>query len=102
MFHQIYARSKDLDALQFLWRENPFLPISEFFMNVHLFGKMDCPCCGNWTLKRTALDKVNYYPKRVIDAVLRRFYMNDYLDSFSNKEVAINMSTKVKQLLSNI
>ena len=101
MFHQIYARSKDRDALQFLWRENPLLPISEFFMNVDLFGKMDSPCCGNSTLKRTALDRVNYYPKRVIDAVLTRFYMDDYLDSFSNKEEAINVSTKVKQLLSN-
>ena len=70
-------------------------------MNVDLFGKMDSPCCGNWNLKRTALDRVKYYPKRVIDAVLTRFYMDDYLDSFSNKEEVINMSTKVKQLLSN-
>ena len=66
-------------------------------MNVHLFDSL---CCTNWTLKRTALDAVNYYPKRVIEAVLTRFYMDDYKSS-SNKKEAINMSTKVKQLLSN-
>ena len=119
MFHQIYVRSKDRDALQFLWRNNPFLPISEFFMNVHLFGKMDSPCCANWTLKRTLnkltlffpmfpfdpkrvkLNSVNYYTKRVIDAVLTRCYMDDYLHLFSNKEEVINVSAKAKQLLSN-
>ena len=62
---------------------------------------MDSPCCANWTLKHTALNRVNYYPKRVIDAVLTRFYIDDYLDLFSNKDEAINVSTKVKQLLSN-
>ena len=54
MFHQIYICSKDQYALRFLWHENPFLPISDFFMNVHPFGKMDSPCCANWTLKRKA------------------------------------------------
>ena len=86
MFHQIYACSKDRDALRFIWRENPFLPIFEFLMNVHLFRKMDSPYCANWILKHTALDRVNYYPKRVIDPVLTRFYLDDYLDLFSNKE----------------
>ena len=47
---------------------------------------MDSPCCANWILKHTALDRVNYYPKRVIDPVLTRFYLDDYLDLFSNKE----------------
>ena len=86
MFHQIYICSKDRDALRFLWRDNPFLPIFELFMNVHLFRKMDSPCCANWILKHTALDRVNYYPKSVIDPVLTRFYLDDYLDLFSNKE----------------
>ena len=86
MFYQIHVRSKDREALRFFWRDNPFLPISEFFMYVHLFRKMDSPCCANWILKHTALDRVNYYPKRVIDPVLTRFYLDDYLDLFSNKE----------------
>ena len=103
MFYQLYVRSKDRDALRFLWRDNLFLPIcnSEILMNVHLLGKMDSPCCANWTLKRTALDRVNYYRKKVTEAPLTRFYMDAYLDLFSNKEAAINVSTKVKQLLSN-
>ena len=70
-------------------------------MKVHIFGKMSSPCCASWTIKLAALDRVNYYPKRIIDAVLTRYYLDDYFDSFSNKEEAINVSTKVKQLLSN-
>ena len=31
MFYQIYVRSKDRKAVRFFWRDNPFLPISEFF-----------------------------------------------------------------------
>ena len=44
---------------------------------------MDSPCCTNWILKHTALDRVNYYPKRVIDPVLTRFYLDDNLYLFS-------------------
>ena len=68
-------------------------------MKVHLFGKLDSPCCVNWTVKRAALDRVNYYPKIVIDAVLTRFYMDNYLDLFSNKQEAINVSAKVKTII---
>ena len=61
MFQKIYVCSKDRDALRFLWHDNPCLQISEFFMNVHLSGKMDSPCCANWTLKRTALELLKLY-----------------------------------------
>ena len=101
MFYQIYVRSKDQEALLFFWLDYPFLPVSEFFYVRSPIQKNGLSMLCQLDPKMDPSDRVNYYPKRIIDAVLTRFHMDDYLDSFSNKEEAINVSTKVKQLLSN-
>ena len=51
-------------------------------MMVHVFGKADSPCCANWALQRTAVDQNDSVSKNVIDAVLHKFYKDDYLDTF--------------------
>ena len=51
MFHQISVSPKDRDALRFLWRENSNEVVSDYTMNVHLFGKNDSPCVANFALK---------------------------------------------------
>ena len=48
MFHQVGVKRSDRDSLRFLWRDSPKLPINDYVMNVHLFGKTDLPCCANW------------------------------------------------------
>ena len=82
MFHQIKVPQHDSDALRFVWRENTNLPINEYMMTVHVFGKVDSPCCANWILKKAANDQQHIHDKRTINAILDRFYMDDYLDSF--------------------
>ena len=67
-------------------------------MCVHIFGKVDSPCCANWALKRTAIDKPKF-SLRAIEAVLEHFYMDDYLDSIPDLEAAINVLVEVIQLL---
>ena len=99
MFHQIKVAEKDQDCLRFLWRTNVSLPIDEYIMLVHLFGKKDSPCCANYVLKKTALDNEMKYNERVIQAVLNQFYMDDYLDSFSSINQAIITIREVKQML---
>ena len=59
-------------------------------MNVHLFGKIDSPCCANWSLKKTELDQKNIYPENIVLKILGNFYMDDYLDSFSEKDSTIS------------
>ena len=56
LIHQIFVLKKDQYALRFLWTDTPSAKIADYVMNVHLFGKIDSPCCTNWSLKKTALD----------------------------------------------
>ena len=55
-------------------------------MNVHLFVKTDSPCYSNWVLRKTALDNQQQFNENVVNAVLKRFYMDDYLDSFDDPQ----------------
>ena len=99
MFHQVQVIKEDTDSLRFLWRTNPNLPINEYIMQVHLFGKTDSPCCANWALKSTALDNNSECSLKVIEAILEHFYMDDYLDSFPSLEQATSVIGDVIQLL---
>ena len=68
-------------------------------MNVHLFGKTDSPCYSNWVLRKTALDNQQQFNENVVNAVLKRFYMDDYLDSFDDPQTAVKTITDVVALL---
>ena len=57
MFHQISVSPKDRDALRFPWRKNSNKVVSDYKMNVHLFGKNDSPCVANFPLKKADADK---------------------------------------------
>ena len=77
MFHQIFVLEKGRDALRFLWRDTPSDIIDNYVMNVHLFGKIDSPCCPNWSLKTIALNEKNTYPENIISKILDNFYIDD-------------------------
>ena len=85
--------------MRFLWRENSNASIDEYIMCVHIFGKVDSPCCANWALKRTAIDNKPKFSLRAIEAVLEYFYIEDYLKSFPGLEEAIKVIVEVVQLL---
>ena len=68
-------------------------------MCVHIFGKVDLPCCANQALKRTAIDNKPKFSSRAIEAVLEHFYVDDYLDSFPGLAEAIKVIIEVVQLL---
>ena len=99
MYHQVKVLKEDTDSLRFLWRENFNASIDEYIMCVHIFGKVDSPCCANWALKRTAIDNKSKFSLRAIKAVLECFYMDDYVDSFPDLEAAIKVIVEVIQLL---
>ena len=68
-------------------------------MNVHLLGKTDSSCCSNWALRKTALDNQQQFNENVVNAVLKRFYMDDYLDSFDDPQTAVKIIIDVVSLL---
>ena len=73
--------------------------VDTYKMNVNLFGKTDSPCCSNWALRKTALDNQQQFNENVVNAVLKRFYMDDYLDSFDDPQTAVKTITDVVALL---
>ena len=61
IFHYMYVLEKDRGALCFLWRDKLTDKICDYIMNVHLFGKIDSPCCASWSVKKTATNQANNY-----------------------------------------
>ena len=98
MYHQVLVPKADQDSLRFLWRDDPSHPVTEYKMLVHLFGKIDSPCCANWALRSSAIEvkgipgvqAFNDLPDekkdRVARAVSEEFYMDDFLSSFDEVE----------------
>ena len=85
MVNQIFVLEKDRDALSF----TPSDKTDNYVINVRQFRKINCHCCGNWPLKKTALDQKDTY-RESISKILDNFWMNDYLDSFSDKGIAVS------------
>ena len=72
---------------------------SKTSMNVHLFGKVDSLCCCIWALNKSMTDSITDITTRVKDAILEKFYMDDYLGSFDTKKEAIETSQSVTTTL---
>ena len=100
MFHQIEVKQSDRDALRFVWRNHVTEKIEDYVMNVHLFGKVDSPCCANWALKKSASDQNGNYDDKVIGAVEKDFYMDDFLSLQPIKSEAIELAIQMINLLS--
>ena len=64
----------------------------------YIFGVKDSPTCANYALQWTAMDNQAMFPDAK-SAVLEKFYMDDYLDSFEDPDVAFKMSQELFTLL---
>ena len=99
IFYQVRVLPSDGNALRFLWHINENLPVDTYHMNVHLFGKTNSTSCSNWALRKTALDNYKKFNVHVVNAVLNKFYMDEYLDSFDNLDEAITNIHGITRLL---
>ena len=79
MFLQVGVPLADQPCLRFLWREDP-------------------PTCANFALQKTAKDNIRKLPDAA-QAVLDKFYMDDYLDSLETPHEALSRSKKLVELL---
>ena len=100
MLHQTRVRKSDHEALRFVWRECQLKPIEDCVMCKHVFGKLDSPCVANYTLRKTAIGQKAKYNYDIIDAVHKNVYMNDYLGSYRNTDLAKETVVNVTKLLS--
>ena len=91
MFHQIDVDDKDIDALRFVWRNNPEEEISDHAMLRHIMGKVDSVCIANWCVKKSAEKS----PPKIKSTVNKNFYMDDFLKSLSNENDLIKLVSGV-------
>ena len=68
-------------------------------MRVHLFGGASSPSCANFALKKTTQDNKTEFHLETIKTVECNFYVDDCLKSVSSEELAVNLSSQLRELL---
>ncbi|KAF3699655.1 hypothetical protein EXN66_Car015342 [Channa argus] len=103
MFYCFTVREDHRDFLRFLWFEDndPEKPIREYRMTVHVFGNSPSPAIAIYGLKRAALERQDEYSKEAKQFVLRNFYVDDGLTSFSSDAEAIRVLNETRQMLAD-
>ena len=101
MFHQVFVKESDRDALRFLWRndvqteEEPDV----YQMQVHIFGAKDSPSCATYALRKTALDNKGKFSNECIQNTLRNFYVDDLLASVKTEQEAIILAQEMMEMM---
>ena len=80
MFLQVRLLPCGHQSLRFLWREDPTSSDVVRQCTRHIFGAKCSPTCANYSFQHMASANAKERPEAV-KAVLKNFYMDDYLDS---------------------
>ena len=70
-----------------LWESSDEV-VSDYKMRVHIFRKVDSPCCANWALRKVP----EMVDKSLRKVVANNFYLNDFLSCLSDEESLIRLS----------
>ena len=101
MFHSFHVDPNHRDFLRFLWFEDnkPVRPITEYRMNVHLFGNGPSPAVATFGLRKTATDGEEEFGGDAMKFVHRNFYVDDGLASTPTAKQAITLVTATQKML---
>ena len=95
MFHSFHVNPAHRDFLHFLWLEgnDPSKPITEYRMNVHLFGNGPSPAVTTYGLRRMAVDGEEEYAEEAKNFIYIccNFYVDDGLALLPTTQGAINL-----------
>lgn len=97
MFLRIKIREIDRDSLRFLWREKNDQKPREFRMTSLIFGAASSPCSAIYVKNANAENFTEKYPAAVF-SIKKCHYMDDFLQSFSNKKEAKEVSEQVDKI----
>jgi hypothetical protein len=80
MFYQVRVKEEHKAFLRFLWWPNGDLSqdLTEFQMNVHLFGAISSPSCSNYALRRTADKFEEEEGTEAANVLKKNFYVDDF------------------------
>ncbi|XP_058819710.1 uncharacterized protein LOC131682338 [Topomyia yanbarensis] len=95
MFHQIRIRREDRHAQRLLWRDDPTQAPDVYLMDVATFGATCSPCSAQFVKNLNAKEHSRQYPVAA-DAIIRKHYVDDYLDSADDVDEAVKLAHEVK------
>ncbi|XP_062701238.1 uncharacterized protein LOC134285126 [Aedes albopictus] len=95
MFHQFRIRPQDVHSQRFLYREQPSGPVKTFVMDVGSFGATCSPSQAQYIKNLNAKKHETEFPQAAT-AIIKKHYVDDYLDSFDTEEEAIKVAMEVK------
>ena len=93
---QVAINEEDQYALRFLWLEDDIVRQNQY--SGLIFGANCSPCCAVFALRRCAADISDRFPD-VYEAVLRNFYMDDFIMSFATAEAARRLTSNLRTVL---
>ncbi|XP_055620081.1 uncharacterized protein LOC129764715 [Toxorhynchites rutilus septentrionalis] len=95
MFHQYRIREADKHVLRFLFRTDPSCKPDVYVMDVGTFGAACSPTSAQYVKNLNASQHADQFPDAA-RAIVRRHYVDDYLDSADTAEEAINRAKQVR------
>ncbi|KAL0147387.1 hypothetical protein M9458_057314 [Cirrhinus mrigala] len=101
MFHQVRLLPEDKPLLRFLWRDLNVQELPRVYeWQVLPFGTTCSPCCAVFALQKHALDH-SQPEDDVRDSVLKSFYVDNCLQSFTSVEEAKCFVDRIRNLLAD-
>ncbi|XP_062708877.1 uncharacterized protein LOC134288337 [Aedes albopictus] len=97
MFHQIRIRFPDCQSQRFVFRNSPSDYPQVYVMDVATFGSSCSPASAQYVKNQNAHDFSKEFP-RAAEAIIKKHYVDDYLDSFRTIEEAIDVVNEVKMV----
>ena len=98
IFLQVRVREEDQPSFRFLWREDPTSSVVVRQYTRNIFGARYSPTCANFALQKTASDNQAEFTEGA-STVVQKFYIDDYLDSFQNRDDALRLGRDLVSLL---
>ena len=98
MFLQVCVRKENQSVFRFFWRRpgDPGPPIG-YVMIVLVFGASSSPTSAAFVLRHIVNDNPEY--SDVADLIRKKFYVDNYLDSFEMAEEGITTCKRLRELL---
>ncbi|KAL0151955.1 hypothetical protein M9458_052762 [Cirrhinus mrigala] len=101
MFHQVRLLPEDKPLLRFLWRDLNVQELPRVYeWQVLPFGTTCSPCCAVFALQKHVLDH-SQPEDDVRDSVLKSFYVDNCLQSFTSVEEAKCFVDRIRNLLAD-
>lgn len=99
MFHQVHLLPEDKSLLRFIWRDlHGEEPLDVYEWQVLPFGTTSSPCCAIFALQQHTHNHQDSYPD-ILLSVLRSFYVDNFLESFSTVPVATQGVIQLRAML---